>query len=69
MKENKHKNYLNSDSQLTIEQVKEIILELKDEAINKTREIRDFDDWKLHWYNGEIIGLQITLNLLERIKR
>lgn len=60
--------YLDSKEPLTVEQVKEIIYQLKQDAFNEMCKVVDFTDWYYSWYNGEINGFQIALDLLDKVR-
>lgn len=60
--------YLDSKEPLTVDQVKEIIYQLKQDAFNEMCKVEDFTDWHQSWYNGEINGFQIALDLLEKVR-
>lgn len=60
--------YLDSKEPLTVEQVKEIIHQLKQDAFNEIVKNTNFDDWRVQWYNGEMNGFQIALDLLGKAR-
>lgn len=60
--------YLDSKEPLTVEQVKEIIYQLKQDSFNEIVKNTNFDDWRVQWYNGEMNGFQIALDLLGKVR-
>lgn len=60
--------YLDSKEPLTVEQVKEIIYQLKQDAFIEMCTVLNFTDLDYSWYDGEMNGFQIALGLLGKVK-
>lgn len=61
--------YLYNKEPLTVNQVKDIIYQLKNDSFGEIFKLNDVEDWRYSWYNGQINGFQIVLGLLDKVRR
>lgn len=59
-------NIYSSSKKLTIEEVQDILWELKEDCFNET--LKDIKESKENFYYGEINAFYICLNLLEKVE-
>lgn len=60
--------YLESKEPLTVKQVKDIIYQLQHDSFDEVFKLNDVESWKYSWYNGQINGFQIALDLLNKVR-
>lgn len=67
MTTNKLQEILQSDKKLTVSEVQKIIWELKQDAFRES--CKHLAEPKtMRWYDGEVNGFQICLDLLEKLE-